>query len=61
MGIIQAISALISLLFLWFKTKTEKDIEKKKKKQELLNEAKQAIENDDTSAITSVFDRVRKL
>jgi len=61
MGIIQAISALISLLFLWFKTKTEKDIEKKKKKQELLNEAKQAIENDDTSAITSVFDRVRRL
>jgi hypothetical protein len=61
MSIIQAISALISLFFLWFKTKVEKDAEKKKKKEGLLNEAKEAIENDDTSAITDVFDRARRL
>jgi flagellar basal body-associated protein FliL len=61
MTILQAISALISLIVLWFKTKTEKDVEKKKKKEGLLNEAKEAIENDDTSAITDVFDRARRL
>jgi hypothetical protein len=61
MTILQAISALISLIVLWFKTKTEKDVEKKKKKEGLLNEAKEAIKNDDISAITDAFDRAHRL
>jgi hypothetical protein len=61
MSILTIISSLISAFLLWFKTKLEKDAEKKKKKGELLNEAKQAIKDGDTSAITSVFDRVKRL
>jgi diphthamide synthase (EF-2-diphthine--ammonia ligase) len=60
-SIIKLIASLISVALLWFKTKLEKDAEVKKKKQELLNEVTDAIDKGDTSAITSVFDRARRL
>ena len=61
MSVLAIISSLFKLFFLWFNTKTEKDAEKKKKKEGLLQEGKDAIENGDTSAITSVLDRVHRL
>jgi diphthamide synthase (EF-2-diphthine--ammonia ligase) len=60
-SIIKLIASLISVALLWFKTKLEKDAEVKKKKQELLNEVTDAVDNGDTSAITSLLDRARRL
>jgi len=53
------IGGVIQIVFLLLKNKFEKDIEKKKKKEELHNEVKEAVKSGDTSRIVSLIDKLR--
>ena len=53
------IGGVIQIIFLLLKNKFEKDAEKKKRKDELHNEVKEAIKSGNTSRIVGVIDKLR--
>lgn len=57
---IEFIANIFKLVLLWFSTKTEKDSIAKKQKEQILKEAADAIKDGDTSAVTALFDKLRK-
>lgn len=56
---LQTIGAIIQLIVLIFSKWGERDAEKKAEKAQLQKELTNAIASKDTSAITSVLDRLR--
>jgi len=59
MNIITILSTLLQMFALWYKTKLEKDAERKKRNEEILKEVSDGLKARDPSAITAAFDRVR--
>lgn len=59
--ILAIILVALKLLSLWFTNKLEKDKQKRKKKNEALNETLEAIRGDDPAKLTVAFDKLNKL
>ena len=55
----QVVAGIVQIIFLFLKNKFEKDEELKKKKEEMYNEAKSAIQARDISRINSLIGRMR--
>ena len=61
MTIIEIVASVFRIVLWWLKIQGEKNEALKKQKQEILQEANDALKAKDTSAITLVFDRLGRM
>lgn len=59
-ALIPILTALLQVVLLWFKEKYEKDVDKRKLKEEIRAEIYEALKSRDVSRINGAIDRVRQ-